>query len=172
MMQTLRKYMKYIFWLVAIAFLLTIVLSWGMGGIRNRRSEAQQGVIGIINGQKIRYESFANAFEQEIEKTREESGGGRGDRFLHAAGPEPRQQGSVEFQPHQPGDAGRDLGRLRRPDLAEDANSCAELLRPTAQRGTRFVGLLVGSPGRGNRFDRLGVAVLAGDRNDHDRPGG
>jgi parvulin-like peptidyl-prolyl isomerase len=76
MMQTLRKYMKYIFWVVAIAFLLTIVLSWGMGGIRNRRSEVQQGVIGIINGQKIRYESFASAFEQEIEKTREESGGG------------------------------------------------------------------------------------------------
>ncbi|MBN1895449.1 peptidylprolyl isomerase [bacterium] len=76
MMQTLRKYMKYIFWVVAVAFVLTIVLSWGMGGIRDRKSEAQRGVIGIINGQKIRYESFAGAFEQEIEKTREESGSG------------------------------------------------------------------------------------------------
>ena len=74
MMQTLRKYMKQIFWVVAIAFIATIVFSWGMGGFKDKGYQAQQGIIGIINGQKIQYQQFAMALDQEIENLKLQSG--------------------------------------------------------------------------------------------------
>jgi len=73
MMQTLRKYMKHIFWVVAIAFIATIVFSWGMGGFKDKNYQAQQGIIGIINGQKIQYQQFAMALDQEIENIKLQS---------------------------------------------------------------------------------------------------
>ena len=51
MMQTLRNYMKHILWVVALAFIVMLIFSWGMGGFKNRGSEAEQGIIGIVNGQ-------------------------------------------------------------------------------------------------------------------------
>ena len=73
MMQTLRKYMKHIIWIVAVAFILTIVFSWGMGGFKRSGSEAERGIIGIINGQKIQYRQFLQAYQQEIENAKKQS---------------------------------------------------------------------------------------------------
>lgn len=73
MMQTLRKYMKHIFWVVAVSFIATIVFSWGMGGFKNKGVPTEQGIIGIINGQKIQYQQFALAMDQEIENVKQQS---------------------------------------------------------------------------------------------------
>ena len=71
MMQTLRKYMKHILWVVAVAFIATIIFSWGMGGFKTKQSQAEQGIIGIINGQKIQYQQFSALVNQEVEATRQ-----------------------------------------------------------------------------------------------------
>ncbi len=74
MMQTLRNNMRHILTVVLLAFLATIVFSWGMGGFRNRNTDAEQGVVGIINGQKIMYQQFSAALDQETANVREQSG--------------------------------------------------------------------------------------------------
>lgn len=73
MMQTLRNYMKHILWIVAIAFVATIVFSWGMGGFNRNRSRVEAGVIGVINGHKIMYQNFTTAVNREIENERGQS---------------------------------------------------------------------------------------------------
>lgn len=73
MLTTLRKYMKHILWIVAIAFIVMLVFSWGMGGFRTSRSIAEKGIIGEINGHKIQYQQFAMAIEQEVQAFRERS---------------------------------------------------------------------------------------------------
>ena len=74
MMQTLRKYMKHVLWVVAVAFIGTIIFSWGMGGFKSKQTQFEQGIIGIINGQKIPYQQFATLVNQEVEAAREQSG--------------------------------------------------------------------------------------------------
>lgn len=74
MMTTLRKYMKHILWIVALAFIATIVFSWGMGGFKDRATDAERGVVGIINGRKIQYQQFAMAYEQQIKSARDQAG--------------------------------------------------------------------------------------------------
>jgi len=69
MMQTLRKYMKHILLLVILSFIITIIFSWGMGGFKDKNFQAQQGVVGIVDGHKIQY----NQFVQEVERTAEEN---------------------------------------------------------------------------------------------------
>ncbi len=71
MMQTLRKYMKHVMWIVAVTFIATIVFSWGMGGFKKRGDQAETGVIGVINGRKVMYQQFATTLEQEYKKVRE-----------------------------------------------------------------------------------------------------
>jgi parvulin-like peptidyl-prolyl isomerase len=65
--------MKHILWVVAIAFIGTIIFSWGMGGFKNKGSEAERGIIGIINSQKIYYKNFSMVFDQELKNTKEKS---------------------------------------------------------------------------------------------------
>jgi len=74
MMQTLRKYMKHIFWVVSIAFIATIVFSWGMGGFKDKTSGVEQGIIGIINGRKIQYQEYAQTVSQRLDLLKEEQG--------------------------------------------------------------------------------------------------
>ncbi|NQT25890.1 peptidylprolyl isomerase [candidate division KSB1 bacterium] len=74
MMQTLRNNMRHILTIVLLAFLATIVFSWGMGGFKDRQTVAQQGIIGSINGQKIQYQQFALTLEEQIAAQKEESG--------------------------------------------------------------------------------------------------
>jgi len=45
-----------------------------MGGFKRSGSEAEKGIIGIINGQKIQYRQFLQAYQQEIENAKEQSG--------------------------------------------------------------------------------------------------
>ena len=74
MMQTLRNNMRHILTVVLLAFLATIIFSWGMGGFKNRRSSAEQGIIGIVNGQKIQYQQFAMALEEQLAAHKEQTG--------------------------------------------------------------------------------------------------
>ncbi len=73
MMQTLRKYMKHILWVVVVGFIATIIFSWGMGGFQNRVTGAERGIIGIVDGQEIQAQEFLMAVEQEIESTKSQS---------------------------------------------------------------------------------------------------
>ncbi|MBN2030908.1 peptidylprolyl isomerase [bacterium] len=73
MMQTLRKYMKHILWVVVVGFIATIIFSWGMGGFQNRVTGAERGIIGIVDGQEIQAQDFLMAVEQEIESTKSQS---------------------------------------------------------------------------------------------------
>jgi parvulin-like peptidyl-prolyl isomerase len=63
MMQTLRKYMKHVMWIVAVAFVITLVFSWGMGGFRNQGTQPERGIIGIIDGQKVQYQQFHGQYQ-------------------------------------------------------------------------------------------------------------
>ncbi len=72
MLQTLRDKMKIILMVVLIAFLATIVFSWGMGGFKDK-GQVEQGVLGKVSGQKILYRNFANMLEQEYETFRQNS---------------------------------------------------------------------------------------------------
>ncbi len=71
MMQTLRKYMKLVMWIVAVTFIGTIIFSWGMGGFKTRGDVQETGLIGSINGRKIMYQQFAATLEEEYKKARE-----------------------------------------------------------------------------------------------------
>ena len=71
MMTTLRKYMKHVMWIVAVTFIGTIVFSWGMGGFKKRGMPTESGEIGEVNGQKLMYQQFALALEEEYKKIRE-----------------------------------------------------------------------------------------------------
>jgi parvulin-like peptidyl-prolyl isomerase len=72
MMQTLRKYMKHVMWIVAVTFIGTIIFSWGMGGFKNRGEEMESGVVGSINGEKIMYQQFTQLLEDEYKRVREQ----------------------------------------------------------------------------------------------------
>ena len=72
MMTTLRKYMKHVMWIVAVTFIGTIIFSWGMGGFKTKQSQAETGVIGSINGEKIMYQQFAQMLEGEYKRVREQ----------------------------------------------------------------------------------------------------
>jgi parvulin-like peptidyl-prolyl isomerase len=72
MMQTLRKYMKHVMWIVAVTFIGTIIFSWGMGGFKTKQSMAETGVIGSINDEKIMYQQFAQMLEGEFRRVREQ----------------------------------------------------------------------------------------------------
>ena len=63
--------MPLILWILVIAFVLTIVFSWGMGGFKD---QDKPGVIGIIADQEITYEFFQNVVEQQIAQYTQRSG--------------------------------------------------------------------------------------------------
>ncbi len=65
--------MKHVLWIVVIGFIATIVFSWGMGGFKNKVTEAQRGIIGIIDGEEIQAQDFLLAVDQEIENTKNQT---------------------------------------------------------------------------------------------------
>jgi len=73
-MQTLRDKMKHIMLLTLLAFLATIIFSWGMGGFKTKLSKAQQGIIGAVNGTQIHYEQFLTAVNNQLDRIREQTG--------------------------------------------------------------------------------------------------
>lgn len=64
MMTTLRSQMKTILWILVIAFLATIVFSWGMGGFKER---VQPGVIGKIGKHDLLAETFENYVQRKVQ---------------------------------------------------------------------------------------------------------
>lgn len=71
-MQSLRNNMKYILIVVAAAFIIMLVFSWGMGGFQNKTG-VEKGIIGEINGQQIQYKNYANAVSQQLSQIRNQS---------------------------------------------------------------------------------------------------
>ena len=71
MMNQMRQNMPLILWILVIAFVLTIIFSWGMGGFEDQE---KPGVIGIIADQEITYEFFQSVIEQQIAQYTQRTG--------------------------------------------------------------------------------------------------
>ncbi len=73
MMQTMRKNMKLVLWILVFAFIATIVFSWGMGGFKGRGPK--QGIAAVINGKQITVDRIEQLFQQRLqyEQTRQET---------------------------------------------------------------------------------------------------
>ena len=74
MMQTLRDKMKHIMLITLLAFLATIIFSWGMGGFKTKLTKAQQGIITVVNGTQLHYEQFIAAVNDQLDRIREQTG--------------------------------------------------------------------------------------------------
>jgi len=72
MMTTLRNQMKAILWVLVIAFLATIIFSWGMGGFTDNREKP--GVIGVVAGEEISYEAFDRFVQRKQESEAQQQG--------------------------------------------------------------------------------------------------
>ena len=70
-MTQMRNRMKFILGILILAFLATIVFSWGMGYSGDTQAENN---VGSINGSDISLESFYQNFNGEIKRYREQSG--------------------------------------------------------------------------------------------------
>lgn len=70
MMSGLRKSMKSILWVLVIAFLATIVFSWGMGGFKGKM---EPGVVGKVNKVKITRDQYTQALQNRINFERQRS---------------------------------------------------------------------------------------------------
>ncbi len=62
MMQTMRQNMKVILWILILAFIATIVFSWGMGGFKG--GGPQQGIVAKVNGVDIPVDKLENLIQQ------------------------------------------------------------------------------------------------------------
>ncbi len=71
MLTKLRNQTKAIMWIVAIAFVLTIVFAWGM----DYSGGSASPVLGRVNKQKIMIQEFQNALQANFQYQREQSGG-------------------------------------------------------------------------------------------------
>lgn len=63
MMKAMRKMTRSILWIVIAAFVGTIVFAWGM---QFTSKKAKQGVIAVINGKDIPYQSFQYLYDQKM----------------------------------------------------------------------------------------------------------
>jgi parvulin-like peptidyl-prolyl isomerase len=61
MLSTFRKYTKPFIWVVAVAFIGTIIFAWGMD---ITRSKTQQNIIGTIDGNDIEFRVYQNYYER------------------------------------------------------------------------------------------------------------
>lgn len=84
-MNRMRESMKTILLILVIAFMLTIIIDWGMGGFKTGQ---KPGVIGEINGTEIAEKDFTETFNNEIKMHRESTG----------AEPEGYQRNQIEDQ--------------------------------------------------------------------------
>ncbi|MFH1011087.1 MAG: peptidylprolyl isomerase [bacterium] len=71
MMKEMRENMPMIMWILVVAFLITIVVSWGAGGFSGGGSKP--GVIAEIGSREILYEVFAKALQDRIASERAKS---------------------------------------------------------------------------------------------------
>jgi hypothetical protein len=52
MIRTIREKLSFVMWIVVLAFIATIIFSWGMGGIK-MSDPRQTGTIAKINGEDV-----------------------------------------------------------------------------------------------------------------------
>ena len=71
MMNKLRKNTAFILWILLFAFIGTIIFSWGMGGFK---SKASKGIIAVINGLEVKYDTYMNSIQREYARMRDEQG--------------------------------------------------------------------------------------------------
>lgn len=71
MMNKLRESTKTILMILVFAFIATIVVDWGMGGLK--RSQPR-GVIASVNGNEIHYEEFTRRYQNELAQQRQQTG--------------------------------------------------------------------------------------------------
>jgi hypothetical protein len=62
-MNKMRENTKTILLILVFAFILTIIIDWGAGGLK---SGPKRGVIGIVNGDDIEHQKFSEAYRQEL----------------------------------------------------------------------------------------------------------
>jgi len=70
-MNRMRENTKTILMILVVAFMLTIIIDWGMGGFKRRQP---RGVIASVGHDDITYEEFYNRYQNEIRAYREQNG--------------------------------------------------------------------------------------------------
>jgi peptidyl-prolyl cis-trans isomerase D len=71
LMNRMRENTKTILMILVFAFILTIIIDWGMGGFKQNQP---RGIIAVVDGHEISYEEFYNRYQQELTAYREQSG--------------------------------------------------------------------------------------------------
>jgi peptidyl-prolyl cis-trans isomerase D len=71
MLTQLRKSMPLILWILIIAFVATIVFSWGMGGFSEK---TKPGIVGYIEGKEVTKDFYDKMIEQEMETQERNTG--------------------------------------------------------------------------------------------------
>ncbi|MBN2789681.1 MAG: peptidylprolyl isomerase [Candidatus Delongbacteria bacterium] len=69
MIRTIREKLSFVMWIVVAAFIVTIIFSWGMGGIKVS-DPRHTGTIAKINGEDVKYEEL-KTIEQGLLKNEE-----------------------------------------------------------------------------------------------------
>lgn len=70
-MNRMRENTKTILLILVFAFMLTIIIDWGMGGFQGRQ---KPGVIATVNGVDIPAEQFSQLYQSELQAIRERTG--------------------------------------------------------------------------------------------------
>jgi len=71
LMNKMRENTKTILLILVFAFILTIIIDWGAGGLK---SGPKPGVIGVVNGEEILHEEFSKAYQEQLAAYRERTG--------------------------------------------------------------------------------------------------
>ena len=71
MIRTIREKLSFVMWIVVLAFVATIIFSWGMGGIK-MSDPRQTGVVAKINGEDIKYDELKNIEQSLIKSEKKE----------------------------------------------------------------------------------------------------
>ena len=71
MIRTIREKLSFVMWIVVLAFIATIIFSWGMGGIK-MSDPRQTGVVAKINGEDIKYDELKNIEQSLIKSEKKE----------------------------------------------------------------------------------------------------
>jgi parvulin-like peptidyl-prolyl isomerase len=71
MMNKLRESTKTILMILVFAFIATIVVDWGMGGLKR---DQPKGIIASVNGHEIHYEEFTRRYQNELANYRQQAG--------------------------------------------------------------------------------------------------
>ncbi|NOR46034.1 MAG: hypothetical protein GQ534_10665 [Candidatus Delongbacteria bacterium] len=71
MIRTIREKLSFVMWIVVLAFIATIIFSWGMGGIK-MSDPRQTGTIAKINGEDVSYDELKSIEQNLIKNEKKE----------------------------------------------------------------------------------------------------